>query len=88
VWLNGKFLGEVTKKTHPKDYWNFPRAYRIEPGMLNRAGENVLAVRVNDTYQTGGIAGRPALTAPGTWLRSYYLQTPQAGDDPYRYYRW
>lgn len=23
-----------------------------------------------------------------TWLRSYYLQTPVADDDPYRYYRW
>ncbi|MBP5671841.1 MAG: hypothetical protein J6X49_05590 [Victivallales bacterium] len=22
------------------------------------------------------------------WLRSYYLQTPEATDDPYRYYRW
>ena len=22
------------------------------------------------------------------WLDSYYLDTPEAGDDPYRYYRW
>jgi len=22
------------------------------------------------------------------WLKSYYLDTPEAGDDPYRYYRW
>ena len=21
VWLNGQFLGEVTKATNPKDYW-------------------------------------------------------------------
>jgi hypothetical protein len=22
------------------------------------------------------------------WLKSYYLDVPEAGDDPYRYYRW
>jgi hypothetical protein len=22
------------------------------------------------------------------WLTSYYLDVPEAGDDPYRYYRW
>ena len=22
------------------------------------------------------------------WLKSYYLDTPEATDDPYRYYRW
>ena len=26
--------------------------------------------------------------ADKAWLRSYYLQTPEAADDPYRYYRW
>lgn len=24
----------------------------------------------------------------GEWLKSYYLDTPESGDDPYRYYRW
>jgi beta-galactosidase len=88
VWLNGRFLGEVTKKTNPKDYWAFPRQYPLPPGLLKHGGENVLVVRVNDTFQTGGIQGVPALTSPGLWLRSHYLQTPQADDDPYRYYRW
>lgn len=88
TWLNGKFLGEVTKKTNPKDYWNFPRVYGIEPGMLDRDAENVLVVRCRDTYQTGGIMGTPRLSAPGPWLRSYYVQEPKSVDDPYRYYRW
>jgi hypothetical protein len=47
-----------------------------------------MAVLVNDTYQTGGIHGQPALRRPAPWLKSYYVQVPQAGDDPYRYYRW
>jgi hypothetical protein len=89
VWLNGEFLGEVTKATNPKDYWQFPREYRLRPGLLRPAGsENVMAVLVSDTYQTGGIHGQPALRRPAPWLKSYYVQVPQAGDDPYRYYRW
>ena len=88
VWLNGTFLGEVTKKTNPKDYWTFPREYPMKPGLLNRGGENVLVVLVNDTFQSGGMTGTPALVTPGAWLDSYYVQPPIAEDDPYRYYRW
>ena len=33
--------------------------------------------------------GREDATAEnGPWLSSYYIQKPEAGDDPYRYYRW
>ena len=88
IWLNGKLLGEVTKKTNPKDYWALPREYAITPDMLNLDGENVLAVRVNDTYRTGGITGQPVFSVPGAWLKSYYVQPPESVDDPYRYYRW
>ena len=89
TWLNGTSLGEVTKQTHPQDYWQFPRQYRLPAGLLRRDGaDNVLVILVNDTYQTGGISGTPRLSFPAPWLSSYYLQAPQAGDDPYRYYRW
>jgi len=88
VWLNGRLLGEVTKATNPKDYYSVPREYQIKEDMLHRDGENVLVVRVNNTYLTGGILGSPRLLTPAPWLGSYYLQTPLAGDDPYRYYRW
>jgi hypothetical protein len=88
VWLNGEFLGEVTKATNAQDYWQFPREYALKPGLLRPGQENVLVVLVNDTYQSGGMNGRPALRRPAPWLQSYYVQVPQAGDDPYRYYRW
>jgi hypothetical protein len=88
VWLNGEFLGEVTKATNPKDYWQFPRQYGLKQGLLRPGQENTLVVLVNDTYQTGGIQGQPSLRRPAPWLQSYYVQVPQAGDDPYRYYRW
>ena len=88
VWLNGHFLGEVTKKTNPEDYWSFPRVFSMTPGLLRAEGENVLVVRVNDTYKTGGLVGEPRFERPGPWLESFYLQVPEAEDDPYRYYRW
>ncbi|MBT7162042.1 MAG: hypothetical protein HN904_04640, partial [Victivallales bacterium] len=87
IWLNGRLLGEVNPKTNPKDYWSFPREYRLKPDQL-KADENVVAVRVVDTHQTGGIIGKPRLSTPPIWLRSHYIQIPQAVDDPYRYYRW
>jgi len=31
---------------------------------------------------------RFAVPVEKAWLKSYYLDTPEAGDDPYRYYRW
>jgi len=88
IWLNGEFLGEVTKATNPKDYWQFPREYRLRQGLLQAGAQNVIAVLVNDTYRTGGILGQPVLRRPAPWLKSYYVQAPQPGDDPYRYYRW
>ena len=88
AWLNGVFLGEVNKQTNPQDYWSFPRVYPLKDELLKRDSDNVLVVRCNDTFQTGGVMGEPRLTSCAPWLTSYYLQTPEAGDDPYRYYRW
>ncbi len=87
IWLNGRLLGSVNTETHPTDYWLFPRQYEVKRSEL-REKDNVLVVQVNDTYLKGGIMGTPAFKTPGPWLNSFYLQTPEAGDDPYRYYRW
>ncbi|HCE45092.1 MAG TPA: hypothetical protein DET40_16245 [Lentisphaeria bacterium] len=89
IWLNGKFLGEVTKTSNPKDYYVAPRTYTLKPGMLKKDGVNTLVVKVNDTYLNGGIKDMPFLNKNGApWLNTYYLQEPIADDDPYRYYRW
>lgn len=88
VWLNGRFIGEVTKETRPKDYWAFLREYPLKRSDLEQGGVNVLVVLVNDMYLSGGIRGIPSLFARPPWLDSYYVQDPQSGDDPYRYYRW
>lgn len=88
VWLNGEFLGEVSKKTHPKDYYRVPREYILKTGSLKSGQKNTLVVLVNDTYLKGGMRSKPALRSEGKWLKSYYIQKPKADDDPYRYYRW
>ena len=87
IWLNGKFLGEVTKANAPMDYWCRPRDFAIRRSEL-LPGRNVIAVRVKNIFRDGGMAGSPRLFADGPWLNSYYLQTPEEEDDPYRYYRW
>lgn len=87
VWLNGHFLGEVTEKTHPQDYYKFVRRYAVKPEWLKPTG-NVLVVLVKDLRGHGGLVGLPALLTPNPWPQGPYLQKPEAIDDPYRYYRW
>ena len=85
VWLNGTFLGEITRKTNPKDYWTAVRSYSLKPGVL-KAGRNVLIVLCNDIFNTGGILGVPQLRFPVRW--HFYADLPQSGDNPYQYFRW
>ncbi len=88
TWLNGHFLGEITKKTNPKDYWSAPRRYRLDPDQVYFDRPNILIIRVRDTYKNGGITGIPRVTTTPPWLNTYYRQQPVKDDDPYRYYRW
>lgn len=85
VWLNGEFLGEVTQKTHPKNYWEFPRNYTLEAGKL-RPGRNVLVILCRNLGGSGGIFGTPALNFRKRF--NFYTDTPQSSDNPYQYYRW
>ncbi len=90
VWLNGEFVGEMSKKTNPQFSSEVPGVYRLDPSQLKPSGDNVLVVLVNRASQRspGGIMGRPGIMVAGRWLHSYYLQEPVAEDDPYRYFRW
>lgn len=85
VWLDGKFLGEVTKKTNPNDYWLFKRSYKIPAGTL-KPGRHTVVVLCNDTFNTGGITGIPRIGSPETF--PLYADRPIDNDDPYRYFHW
>ncbi|MPM91416.1 hypothetical protein SDC9_138545 [bioreactor metagenome] len=86
VWLNGKFLGEVTDKTNPDDYWLFSRSYKI-PSSLLRKQNNTLVVLCTDLRGSGGIFQTPWLQLKDSDL-NLYSDTPRPDDDPYRYYHW
>lgn len=85
IWLNGEFLGEVTMKSNPNDFWAADRIYTLKTDKIKPKG-NLLVVLVNDRQQNGGILGKPNLNC----LPAYrlYVDQPIAEDDPYRYYRW
>lgn len=59
TFVNGTEVGRT------ENAWNEPRVYRVPPSVL-REGTNVIAVRVDDVWGGGGIAGAPDLL---------YLQT-------------
>lgn len=85
TWLNGQFIGELTKQTNPKDYWQAPRIHPVKKDIL-KPGKNVLVVLCNDSFNNGGILGTPSLKVPAKY--GFYTDIPVASDDPYRYYRW
>jgi len=95
TYLNGKLVGSVTQQTNPNDHWEAPRRYRLPAGTLV-AGENVIAVQVEDVRQMGGIMGfetAPDIAPVQTkgkqrWLDGLYLDVPEEWDDPYRFFRW
>ena len=90
TYVNGQFVGSLTKQTNPNNYWEEVRTYKLPKGLL-KPGRNVLAVKVNDLGGGGGMKGS-LLKRKGTgsqrWLSGLYVDKPVALDDPYRYYCW
>lgn len=85
IWLNGKFLGEVSTRTNPKNYWAVKRKHLLPPHTL-KSGVNTLVVLCNDVWKDGGILDTPGLRPTKPF--SLYTDTPIANDDPYRYFHW
>jgi sialate O-acetylesterase len=52
TWVNGREVGRMEMA------WNVARVYEVPPELL-RPGQNVLAIRVEDTGGGGGIQGQP-----------------------------
>lgn len=76
TWFNGQIVGSG-------EDWNEPRRYKI-PGKLVKVGKNVIAVRVMDDSDNGGIWGEPELMRLSlTGEKSEKGAIPLAG--PWRY---
>ena len=86
IWLNDRFLGELSRKTNPRDYWKAPRVYSVKRSDLKTEG-NVLTILCRNISGSGGIPERPFLKL-GRPTRLLYADDPLPFDDPYRYYRW
>ncbi|HEX2949953.1 MAG TPA: hypothetical protein VHV83_10380 [Armatimonadota bacterium] len=88
TYINRKFVGHTGTDTNPNNYWCAQRQYQLPIGTL-QPGKNVIVVKVRDLHGNGGIImGPAAIQTDSRWLSSYYLDTPQGNDDPYRYNRW
>jgi len=94
TFWNGEKIGSVGKSQ--KEWWKFSRRY-VVPGRLVKAGPNVIAVRIFDNFNQGGIfgPGPDMVLSPksrGKGMRGFYHSDYRAdyplGDDPHRYYRW
>jgi beta-galactosidase len=92
TWFNGRKVG-ASKGTASEH--SVERKY-VVPGALVKAGKNVIAVRVWDSFGGGGLGGpaqnlflQPAQSeATESFYHADYISDFDMGDDPYRYYNW
>jgi hypothetical protein len=60
VYLNGKLIGASGNfPPRMKTAYDIPRMYPVPANLLRKGGENVIAVRVYDEFQNGGITQGP-----------------------------
>lgn len=85
-WLNGHFIGSVTEKSNPNNYWVQRRYHSFSGNLLKRTG-NVLVILCNDLRMSGGIWGVPTIRTIRE-QQPLYTDEPIQADDPYRYCRW
>ena len=86
IFLNGTLIHELTEKTHPETCWREPRILRIDKSMLRTGGHQTLIIRCTDFRGNGGMTGHPMMSVPRP--QGFYVDTPIAEDDPYRFYHW
>ena len=95
TYFDGVEVGSTD--SHVPKWYTVPRLYTV-PGRLVKAGRHVIAVRVFDQFNGGGLVGRagalrifpkipPASASVPLYHPDYITDFPY-GDDPYRYYRW
>ncbi len=91
TWFNGQKVG-ASQGTESE--WNVERKY-VVPGALVKAGKNVIAVRVWDSFGGGGLGGPAqemflpcAARITENFYHADYSDDFEMGDDAYRYYNW
>ena len=96
TYLNGKEVGSINSRNNPDHHRSLWRSYSVPKGLL-RAGENVIAVKVNYVWRgDSGILGyeprqpqqTKRLSHVNRCLSGLYLDVPEEWDYPYRFMRW
>jgi beta-galactosidase len=82
VWLNRKFVGEVSRQTHKAPYV-VDRQYEVD--LEDLSSTNTFTLLCHDIRGDGGLLDTPSLVIIRERL---YLDDMISEDDPYRYYRW
>jgi hypothetical protein len=89
-YLNGKEIGHIgamENRLHEipgSNAYQQLRAYYIPPGLLHAGSDNVIAVRVYDGFQDGGICSGPV----GIITRDHYLRWKDAQARPKGWFDW
>ncbi|NLB60139.1 MAG: cellulase family glycosylhydrolase [Lentisphaerae bacterium] len=65
TYFNGQEIGHTAYDTNPKDFWQVERTYKIPQQLVKFGGINLIAVRVYDCRDKGGIMGEPEIRCPG-----------------------
>lgn len=85
TFFNGKTVGMTGINT--KEYWSTRRSYALPPELVKFGEENVIAIKVYDNYNLGGIVGpQPELAALDENPFPYTDRTRPF--NPYRLKRW
>jgi hypothetical protein len=88
VFINGKFVdgtGRMERKWADDGEWDRYRVYSIPDDLLKPGQDNVIAVRVYDQGDRGGIYEGPISLLPRSEYREFWKQYR---DDNFDFYRW
>ncbi len=74
AYFNGQEIGHTAYDTNPQDFWAVERKYKIPKKLVKFGGLNLIAVRVYDCRDKGGIMGDVEIRCPA--LQAAYEQRP------------
>ena len=77
VFINGKRIGgtgNIERKWARNDEYRKPRTYFIPDGLLRTGADNVIAVRVYDQEQKGGIYDGPITIIPSNSYKQFWRE--------------
>ena len=87
VFLNGQMIGSVgefqeNRADYDEDDWQVIRIYNLPPELIRPGEENILAVRVYDGFQYGGIFEGPIGIARSDYTLDWIPQVQVYSDAP------